>query len=152
MSRKIGTDFALIPLRFNAALEVLKKSPRVNPTKVAAIGYCFGGGVVLNMARLGVELAGIVGFHSSINTGLTAKPGDVKTKLLVIQGDGDPAANAAAQAKFQEEMKAAGAEFEHIVYPNLAIHNFTNPEGAGYSPKEAEMAWNSMLSFFKKVL
>ena len=152
MSRKIGTDFALIPLRFNAALEVLKKTPQVDSTKVAAIGYCFGGGVVLNMARLGVKLSGIVGFHSSINTGLTAQAGDVKTKLLVIQGDGDPAANAAAQAKFQAEMKAAGADFEHIIYPNLAIHNFTNPEGSGYSPKEAEMAWNSMLGFFKKVL
>lgn len=152
MSRKIGTDFALIPLRFNAALEVLKSQPQVNSGKIAAIGYCFGGGVVLNMARLGTELAGIVGFHSSINTGLTAKPGDVKTRLLVIQGDGDPAANAAAQAKFQEEMKAAGANFEHIIYPNLPIHNFTNPEGSGYRAKEATMAWNSMLEFFKTVL
>lgn len=152
MSRKIGTDFALIPVRFNAAVEVLKKSPRVNPAKIAAIGYCFGGGIVLNMARLGTPLAGVVGFHSSINTGLTAKPGDVKTKLLVIQGDGDPAANPAAQAAFQAEMKAAGADFEHIIYPNLAVHNFTNPEGPGYAPHEAEMAWNSMLGFFKKVL
>lgn len=152
MSRKIGTDFALIPLRFNAALEVLRKQPQVQNQKIAAIGYCFGGGVVLNMARLGTELAGIVGFHSSINTGLTAKPGDVKTRLLVIQGDGDPAANAAAQAKFQEEMKAAGANFEHIIYPNLPIHNFTNPEGSGYRAKEATMAWNSMLEFFKTVL
>lgn len=152
MSRKVGTDFTLIPERFNAAVAVLRGQPQVDGTKLAAIGYCFGGGVVLNMARLGTTLAGVVGFHSSINTGLTAAPGAVKTKVLAIQGDGDPAAPPAAQAKFREEMTNAGADFQHVVYPNLAIHNFTNPEGPGYSPKEAEAAWNSMLAFFQKVL
>jgi len=151
-SRAVGSDFNLIPLRFNAALEVLKKYSQVDSAKIAAIGYCFGGGIVLNMARLGTPLSGVVGFHSSINTGLTAGPGQVKTRILAIQGDGDPAAPAAAQAAFKEEMKNAGADFEHIVYPNLAVHNFTNPEGTTYSAKEADMAWNSMLTFFKKIL
>lgn len=151
LSRKVGTDFALIPQRFNAALEVLKRTPQVDPTKLAAIGYCFGGGIVLNMARLGTTISGVVGFHSSINTGLTAKAGDVKTRILAIQGDGDPAAPPPAQAAFRAEMKAAGADFEHIVYPNLPVHNFTNPEGSTYAPQEAEKAWTSMLAFLKKI-
>jgi len=151
LSRKVGSDFTLIPVRFNAALEMLKAQPQVDSAKLAAIGYCFGGGVVLNMARLGTPLAGVVGFHSSINTGLTAKPGDVKTRILAIQGDGDPAAPPAAQAKFREEMTAAGATYEHLVFPNLAVHNFTNPAGPTYAPKEAEASWGAMLDFFKKI-
>lgn len=151
VSSKVGSDFPLIKARFNAALELLKREPLVNKDKIAAIGYCFGGGIVLNMARMGTEIKGVVSFHGSVNTGLTAKKGDIKTKILAIQGDGDPAAPLARQEDLKKEMADSGAAFEYIIYPGVAAHNFTNPAGSTYYQKEADLAWNSMLSFFAKI-
>jgi len=148
MSRKIGTDYPLVQKRFNAALDILKEVEFTDPDKLGAIGYCFGGGIVLNMARLGTEIDGVVGFHSSINTGLTAENGDIQTKILAIQGDQDPAAPREKQEAFIQEMTAAEADFTYIVYGNLPAHNFTNPAGSSYYEDEARMAWASMLVFF----
>ncbi|MBN2830068.1 MAG: dienelactone hydrolase family protein [Candidatus Cloacimonetes bacterium] len=147
-SSEVGTDFPLIKERFYAALAILKKVEYVDSDKIAAIGYCFGGGVVLNMARLGTDIDGVVGFHSSINTGLTAKKGDIKTKILAIQGDTDPAAPLEKQNAFMKEMKECEADFTSIIYGNLPAHNFTNPNGKTYYKDEANMAWASMLVFF----
>ncbi len=151
ISGKIGSDFPLIKKRFNAALDILKRSPSVDPDKIAAIGYCFGGGIVLNMARMGTDIKGVVGFHSSLNTGLNAKAGDVKTKILAFQGDADPAAPEEKQKAFVKEMKEAGADFTYIVFGNLPAHNFTNPKGATYYEDEANIAWGSMLTFFDSI-
>ena len=151
MSGKIGSDYPLIQKRFNAALEILKKAEFTDKNRIAAIGYCFGGGIVLNMARMGTDINGVVGFHSSINTGLTAGKGDIKTKVLAIQGDADPAAPVEKQQAFLEEMKESGADFSYIVYGNLPAHNFTNPSGNSYYEDEANMAWASMLVFFDSI-
>lgn len=151
MSGKVGSDFPLIKARFNAALEELKKEALVDKNRIAAIGYCFGGGIVLNMARMGTDLKGVVSFHGSVNTGLTAKKGDIRTKILAIQGDADPAAPVARQEALKKEMAEAGADFQYIIYPNVPAHNFTNPAGSTYYPKEADMAWASMKEFFKKI-
>lgn len=151
MSGKVGSDFPLIEKRFNAALEILKTAPYVDSSNIAAIGYCFGGGIVLNAARMGTEIDGVVSFHASINTGLNAKSGDVKTRILAIQGDGDPAAPEARQKAFVEEMKNAGADFTYIVFGNLPAHNFTNPQGSSYFETEANLAWASMLAFFDDI-
>ena len=151
MSGKVGSDFPLIKKRFNAALDILKQERYVDPNKIAAIGYCFGGGIVLNMARMGTDIVGVVGFHSSINTGLNAKAGDVKTKILAIQGDADPAAPEEKQKAFVKEMKDAGADFSYIVYGNLPAHNFTNPKGSTYYEDEANLAWGSMMTFFDSI-
>ena len=78
--------------RLRAGVEQLRAQALTDARHIAAIGYCFGGGVVLNMARMGTDIDGVVSFHASINTGLTAEKGDVKTRVLAIQGDGDPAA------------------------------------------------------------
>lgn len=150
-SSAVGSNFALIEKRFDAALEILNKSKYVDSNKTAAIGYCFGGGIVLNMARMGTEIDGVVGFHSSINTGLTAKSGDIKTKILAIQGDTDPAAPIEKQTAFVKEMKESEADFSYIVYGNLPAHNFTNPESSTYYEDEANMAWASMLVFFDSI-
>ena len=146
MSSKVGSDFPLIEKRFNAALDVLKDAPYVDESHIGAIGYCFGGGIVLNMARMGTEIDGIVSFHASINTGLNAKEGDVKTRILAIQGDGDPAAPEEKQKAFIEEMKNSGADFTYMVFGNLPAHNFTNPDGRSYYENEANLAWASMLT------
>lgn len=148
MAKKVGSDYALIKKRFNAALDVLNNAKYTDKTKTAAIGYCFGGGVVLNMARMGTDIDGVVGFHSSINTGLTAQKGDIKTRILAIQGDADPAAPEEKQKAFIKEMKESGADFSYIIFGNLPAHNFTNPAGKTYFADEANMAWASMLVFF----
>jgi dienelactone hydrolase len=151
MSRKVGSDFPLIQVRFNAALEVLKSEDGVDQDKIAAIGYCFGGGIVLNMARMGTDISGVVSFHGSLNTGLNAEPGDIQTSVLAIQGDQDPVAPLSAQNAFRDEMENGAVDFEYIIYPNVQAHNFTNPAGNSYFEKEAEMAWKSMLQFFERI-
>ena len=151
MSTAVGTDYPLVKKRFNAALDILKAAKYVDTGKTAAIGYCFGGGIVLNMARMGTDINGVVGFHSSINTGLIAQKGDIKTKVLAIQGDADPAAPVEKQTAFITEMKESGVDFSYIVYGNLPAHNFTNPDGSTYYEDEAKMAWASMLVFFDSI-
>ena len=150
-SGAIGSDYPLIKKRFNAALDILKSNQYTDAGKTAAIGYCFGGGIVLNMARMGTEITGIVGFHSTINTGLNAKKGDIKTRILAIQGDADPAAPEEKQKAFVKEMKESEAKFSYIVYGNVPAHNFTNPAGTTYFELEANMAWASMLVFFDSI-
>ncbi len=151
VSGKVGSDFPAIKARFDAALAELKKEKLVDPKKIAAIGYCFGGGIVLNMARMGTDLAGIVSFHGSVNTGLTAKKGDIRLPILAIQGDGDPSTPLAKREALTKEMAEAGAAFELVVYPNVAAHNFTNPAGSTYYAKEATQAWNAMKDYFQKI-
>lgn len=151
MSKKIGSDFKLIEKRFNAALDILMSNEYTDKDNIAAIGYCFGGGVVLNMARLGTEIKGVVGFHSSVNTGLTSSMGDIKTKVLAFQGDKDPAAPKEKQDEFIKEMTNSKVDFEYIVYDNVPVHNFTNPAGRSYHKIEAEKSWESMLSFFDSI-
>jgi dienelactone hydrolase len=82
---------------------------------------------------------------------LTAQKGDIKTRVLAIQGDGDPAAPEEKQKAFVKEMKDSGANFGYIVYGNLPAHNFTNPAGRTYYELEANMAWASMLVFFDSI-
>jgi dienelactone hydrolase len=150
-STAVGTDYPLVKKRFNAALDILNNNQYTDRSKTAAIGYCFGGGVVLNMARMGTDIKGVVGFHSSINTGLKAQKGDIKTRILAIQGDADPAAPEDKQKAFVKEMKESGAKFGYLVYGNLPAHNFTNPAGSTYFELEANMAWSSMLVFFDSI-
>ena len=151
MSRAVGSDFPAIEDRFNAALEILKSNEMVLEDSLAAIGYCFGGGIVLNMARMGTDIDGVVSFHGSLNTGLTAARGDIRTRVLAIQGDQDPAAPPERQNAFREEMDNSGAEYDYIIYDDVAAHNFTNPKGSSYYEKEAAMAWASMLEFFEEI-
>jgi dienelactone hydrolase len=151
MSGTVGSDFPLIERRFNAALKVLQEARYVDRSNIAAIGYCFGGGIVLNMARMGTEIDGVVSFHGSLNTGLTADRGDVKTRVLAIQGDADPVAPVERQKAFVEEMKGGEADFSYIIFGNLPAHNFTNPDGSSYYETEANLAWSAMLTFFDEI-
>ena len=150
-------DPEVVKARFNAALEVLRKSPHVDPTKLAAIGYCFGGGVVLGMARSGVDLAAVVSFHGVLATRTPAEKGMVKARLLVLDGGADPMVPPEQVQAFKDEMTAAGARFDVIIYPG-ARHSFTNPradkagmEGLAYDAVADRKSWEAMLEMFRQV-
>jgi dienelactone hydrolase len=121
--------------RFNAAKEQLAKHASVDPKRIGAVGYCFGGAVVLNMARTGADLAGVAGFHASLglNTPPPA-PGTVKAKVLVLNGADDPFVKAEQYAAFKKDMDAAKADYRIVEYPG-AVHAFTNPEATDLGKK-----------------
>ncbi len=113
--------------RFEAAREFLNRHPTVDPESNAAIGYCFGGGVVLEMARQGLDLDAVVSFHGSLGGGSRAEAGKVKARILVANGADDPFVSSEQINAFKAEMDAAGADYTFINYPG-ARHSFTNPE------------------------
>ncbi len=146
--------------RFLAALEVLKKNPHTDPSRIAAIGYCFGGGVVLGMARMGVDLKGFVSFHGSLGAGAPVKPGVVKGSVLVCNGGADKFVTAEQIDAFKKEMAAAKVDYKFISYPG-AVHAFTNPDSdangkkfnlpLAYNKSADEKSWAEMQKFFKKI-
>lgn len=147
--------------RFLAAEELLKKQPTVDPSRIAAIGYCFGGGVVLNMARQGDDLKAVASFHGSLMAVQPAQPGMVKAKLRVYNGADDKFTTPEAIDAFKKEMTAAKADFTFINYPG-AVHAFTNPDATAlgkkfnlplaYNKKADKESWADMTAFFRDVL
>ncbi len=146
--------------RFLAGLDLLKQHPKVNPEQVAAIGYCFGGGIVLAMARAGVDLDGAVSFHGSLGTGAPAPAGKVKARILVLNGAEDPLVTAEQIERFKQEMEAAGADYRVVDYPG-ARHSFTNPEAdelgrkfglpLAYDAEADQRSWQAMQRFFDEI-
>jgi dienelactone hydrolase len=144
--------------RFEAAMAVLKRQPQVDASKIGAVGYCFGGGVALNMVRAGEPLAAVATFHGSLApSGPPAQPGKVKTHILVQTGGADPNIPKPVVEAFEKEMKDAGADVKVIVYPN-AKHAFTNPDAdkAGipalaYDAQADQQSFAEAKTFFKRV-
>ena len=121
--------------RFNAARAELAKQPDVDGGKIGASGYCFGGAVVINMARAGADLAAVAGFHASLglNTPPPA-PGTVKAKVLVLNGADDPFVKPEQYAALKKDMEAANADYRVVEFPG-AVHAFTNPEATALGKK-----------------
>lgn len=145
--------------RFLAGLDLLKAQPQTDPARLGAIGYCFGGKVVLDMARQGVPLAGVVSFHGNLATDTPAKPGAVKAKILVEHGEADSFIPPKQIGAFKAELDAAGADYRFVSLPG-AKHGFTNPDadahkGHGldiaYQKEADERSWADMKAFFKDV-
>lgn len=120
--------------RFNAALDYVRQHPAVDAERVAAIGYCFGGGIVLHMARVGTDLDGVVSFHGSLKPIKPAAPGGVVADILVYNGAADPMVKPEDVTNFEAEMKAAGADFELVNFPGVK-HSFTNPQADVFGEK-----------------
>jgi dienelactone hydrolase len=133
-SSELMKNFDGAKARFMAAMDFLKQHPNVDPTRIAAIGYCFGGGIVLNMARQGVDLKGVASFHGSLNAVKPAQAGNVKAKILVLHGGDDKFIPNEQIEAFKQEMKSAGADFQFISYPG-AVHSFTNTEADALGKK-----------------
>ena len=148
--------------RFRAAYELLGSQPSVDPDRIAAIGYCFGGAVVLHAARTGMPLRGVVSFHGSLGSFHTPAPGSVKAKILVCHGAADSLVPEAEVAAFKAEMDQAKADYKFIAYPN-ALHGFTNPDTdvvakkfggfpVGYDAEADRRSWQEMTELLARVL
>ncbi|MDP2653598.1 MAG: dienelactone hydrolase family protein [Candidatus Omnitrophota bacterium] len=151
------SDRALLRERAKAAYELLKGHPLAEEGKLAAMGYCFGGTTVLEMARAGLDLAGVVSFHGGLQTPSPAEPGTVTAGILVLHGADDPHVPAEEVAAFQGEMTAAGADWQLMSYSG-AVHAFTNPaagndnsKGAAYNEKADRRSWEAMQLFFNEI-
>lgn len=157
---EVRKNMPLAEARFQAAMDLLKSQPSVDADKIAAIGYCFGGGVVLEMARRGLDLKGVASFHGSLGTSSPAQAGQVKAKVLVLNGAADPFTKPEQIAAFKQEMNAAGVDYRFINYPG-AKHSFTNPDADGlgqkfklpleYNAKADKESWAELQTFFKKI-
>lgn len=146
--------------RFMAAIELLKGHNTVDPDRMAAIGYCFGGGVVLAMARSGVDLDGVVSFHGNLSTTTPARPGEVKARILVCHGADDPFVSEEQIQAFKKEMKAAGVDLTFKSYEG-ARHSFTNPDAdrmgkkfdlpLAYNESADKRSWSDMQGFLDRI-
>jgi dienelactone hydrolase len=135
LSGGVMKDPKAMESRFKAAQAEISKQPTVNPAKLGAVGYCFGGAVVLNMARTGDDLKAVAGFHASLGLNTPAPaPGTVKAKILVLNGADDPFIKKEAYEQFKKDLDAAKANYEVIMYPG-AVHAFTNPEATALGEK-----------------
>ncbi len=147
--------------RFQAARQLLAAHPTVDSTKIAAIGYCFGGSIVLEMARLGQDLKGVVSFHGNLTTQQPAGPGKVRARVLVLTGADDAFIPADQIEAFRQEMDAARANYRIVSYPG-ARHAFTSPEAdnlgkqfnlpaLAYHAESDKKSWAEMRAFLKEV-
>ena len=150
-------DRAELRTRIAVALAKLKSDPRVDPSKTAAIGYCFGGSTVLELARSGAETNGVVSFHGHYDTGDPAKPGEVKARILACHGADDPFQSPAQIQAFEDEMRKARADWQLNVYGG-ARHSFTNPDAGqyhiaalAYNEEADHHSWQAMKDFFHEI-
>ena len=157
---EVMKNMPVMKARFLAAMDLLKKNERLDGTRIAAIGYCFGGGVLLAMAREGADLKAVVSFHGTLATEHPAEKGKVKAKILVCNGADDKFISADDIKNFKAEMKSAGTDFQFINYPGT-IHSFTNPGATeigkkfnlpiAYNENADKKSWAEMQKLFKRV-
>jgi dienelactone hydrolase len=147
-----------IRARAAGALAVLAGQPECDAGRLAAIGYCFGGTTVLELARSGADLKAVVGFHSGLGTTRPAVAGEVHPKILTCIGAKDPIIPADQRQAFEQEMTAAGVDWQMNVY-GKAGHSFTNPgvgalgmPGFEYHPETDRRSWAAMLDLFDQTL
>lgn len=159
-STAVYSNPAVAEARFGAGLEVLKTHKFTSEADMSAVGYCFGGGISLNMARRGVDLDGVASFHGGLGTAQPAKAGEVKAKLLVLTGGADPMVPLDQVEGFRKEMREAGVVTEIHVYPG-ALHAFTNPAATevgkkfdmpvAYDEAADAQSWNELMEFLTEL-
>lgn len=161
MNAVVG-DRAAAEQRFRAAYELLGSQPTVDPERIAAIGYCFGGAMVLHAARIGTPLRGVVSFHGALGSFHKPAPGSVRAKVLVCHGAADSLVPDSDVAAFKQEMDQAQADYRFVAYPD-ALHGFTNPDAdatakrlggfpIGYDADADRRSWQDMTEFLARVL
>jgi dienelactone hydrolase len=157
LSGSFKADRPLTRKRAEAALQELLKDPKVDKTKIGAIGFCFGGLVGLELVRAGASVNGLVSFHGGLDTPAEYKAKKITGKILALHGADDPFVKTEDVTAFEDEMRRSGATWELVKYGG-AVHSFTNPDagtdnskGAAYNPLVAKRAYEAMDDFFKEV-
>lgn len=160
LSSPFYTNPVMAKARFDAALAKIKMNPLADTNNIVAIGYCFGGAQVLNVARMGENLKGVVSFHGNL-AGVPVKKELLKAGILVCHGEADQFVKAEEVAKFKKEMDSIGAPYTFRSYPG-ATHAFTNPDATekgkkfnlpiAYNAAADSASWNDMKVFFGQIL
>jgi dienelactone hydrolase len=158
LAGKYKSDRPLLRARVRAALDELLKQPAVDAGRVAAIGYCFGGTTVLELARSGAPVAGVVTFHGGLDSPNPADGKNIKARVLILHGADDPYVPPAQVAAVEDELRAGGVDWQLVKYSG-AVHSFTNPDaggdnskGAAYNAAADRRSWQAMKDFFAEVL
>jgi dienelactone hydrolase len=147
----------LLRARADAGLAYLRNMKRVDGNRLAAIGYCFGGTSVLELARSGAAVKGVASFHGGLDTPNPADAKNIKGSVLVLHGADDPFVPLAQVTAFQEEMRKGGVDWQMNSYGD-AVHSFTNPasgndksKGLAYNTRADKRSWEAMKLFFKEI-
>jgi dienelactone hydrolase len=155
---KYKSNRLLLRARVTAGLDVLRKHELTDARRIAAIGYCFGGTTVIELARSGADIAGVVSFHGALDSPNPADGKNIKCKVLALHGADDPFVPAPDVAAFEEEMRQAGVDWQLVKYGG-AVHSFTdwdvaklNLKGAAYNEKADRRSWEAMKEFFAEIL
>jgi dienelactone hydrolase len=154
---KYKNDRALLRARVRAGLDVLASHELTDPKRIAAIGYCFGGTTVLELARSGADVAGVVSFHGGLNSPTPDDAKNVKAKVLALHGADDPNVPPKEVAAFEDEMRQGGVDWQLVAYGG-AVHSFTdwdagndNSKGAAYNERADRRSWEAMKQFFAEI-
>ncbi len=151
-------DRTLLRARVMAGFDELARQPNVDPKRIAAIGYCFGGTTVIELARAGADAVGFVSFHGGLDSPTPSDGKNIKGKVLALHGADDPFVSAADLAAFEQEMRSNGVDWQLVKYGG-AVHSFTivgagndNSKGAAYNAAADRRSWKAMEDFFAEVL
>ncbi len=157
LSGMFRQDRDLMRSRAAAGLKELQKVERVDTERVAAIGYCFGGTTVLELARAGKDLDAVVSFHGGLGTPVPAREGEIQSRVLVFHGAADPHTSAEDLQAFKQEMEQSGADWWMVTFGGAA-HSFTVPSagddpstGKAYDEKADKRSWRIMTDFFRNI-
>lgn len=157
-SGKYKKNVPLLRARINSALSYVKDLKFVDDSKIAAIGYCFGGTAVLELARSGADVGAVVSFHGGLSTPNISDAVNIKASVLVLHGADDPYVSNEELSNFENEMRSANVDWQLIKYSG-AVHSFTNPsagndnsKGAAYNEKADKRSWEDMKQFFNEFL
>jgi dienelactone hydrolase len=154
---KYKSNRGLLRARAQAGLAVLQQHELTDPKRIAAIGYCFGGTTVIELARSGADIAGVVSFHGGLDSPRPEDGKNIKCKVLALHGADDPFVPAKDLAAFEDELRQAKVDWQLVKYGG-AVHSFTdsnagdNPQqGAAYNEKADRRSWEAMKQFFAEI-
>lgn len=156
-SGQVMSNFESARNRFQKALETLKANPNVDPERIGAVGYCFGGSVAIAMANAGVDLDGVAAFHAGLQLPVMPEEGTATSRIIVMNGADDPFITEEQVSSLTSAMETAGVDFNYISYEGVK-HSFTNPEATAkgeefglpleYDEEADRKSWETMKDFF----